>query len=65
MFALCSPSLPSSRAGHSDKPSDRKGIEQQTQSWDKVIVYRYSELAEWADGGEAQARSLGPRVWLY
>jgi uncharacterized protein YecE (DUF72 family) len=27
---------------------DRKGIEQQTKSWDKVIVDRNRELAEWA-----------------
>jgi uncharacterized protein YecE (DUF72 family) len=28
---------------------DRKGIEEQTKTWDKVIVNRSSELAEWAE----------------
>jgi len=28
---------------------DRKGIEEQTKTWDKVIVDRHAELTEWAD----------------
>jgi len=28
---------------------DRKGIEQQTKVWDKIIVDRTAELAEWAE----------------
>jgi uncharacterized protein YecE (DUF72 family) len=28
---------------------DRKGIEEQTKTWDKVIVNRSSDLAEWAE----------------
>jgi uncharacterized protein YecE (DUF72 family) len=28
---------------------DRKGIEQQTKVWDKIIVDRHAELSEWAD----------------
>jgi uncharacterized protein YecE (DUF72 family) len=28
---------------------DRKGIEEQTKTWDKVIVDRRTELSEWAD----------------
>ena len=28
---------------------DRKGIEEQTKTWDKVIVDRRHELTEWAD----------------
>jgi uncharacterized protein YecE (DUF72 family) len=28
---------------------DRKGIEEQTKTWDKVIVDRRAELSEWAD----------------
>ncbi len=28
---------------------DRKGIEEQTKTWDKVIVDRRAELSEWAE----------------
>jgi uncharacterized protein YecE (DUF72 family) len=28
---------------------DRKGIEQQTKAWDKIIVDRHAELSEWAN----------------
>jgi uncharacterized protein YecE (DUF72 family) len=28
---------------------DRKGIEQQTKVWDKIIVDRHAELAEWVE----------------
>jgi uncharacterized protein YecE (DUF72 family) len=27
---------------------DRKGIEQQTKVWDKIIIDRHTELSEWA-----------------
>jgi len=38
---------------------DRKGIEQQTKTWDKIIVDRRAELSEWAEIlGKVQKRKI-------
>jgi uncharacterized protein YecE (DUF72 family) len=43
---------------------DRKGIEEETKVWDKIIVDRHAELSEWADilGESSQAKDSDIRL---
>jgi hypothetical protein len=39
---------------------DRKGIEEQTNVWDKIIVDRRADLAEWAKNSSTEHMRLCP-----